>query len=192
MYRVPRLLRLAALTVLACLASIPLAGCSGLRLTASAPAFVKDVDTLRADHDAAIAKVREDEQAARDAFATEFNAALAAGKTTDDALGAAIAAESAKAQGAATAAAQVAIDAKGKAEAARSTSEGSPGWLTLVIGLLGTTGVGGVIAKLLLSNYDKKPFVGSDGSTIAEGPLVDALSRALGVKVTAATPAPAA
>lgn len=214
--RAPRGFRLAIPTVFACAVIVPLVGCSGLSVSASAPAFVKDVDTLRSDHDAAIAQVRSDlggsiDQlradvvAARSAGEKAFADAIASGKSIGEATADRVRAETAKAiEAAENAAAKSKAEtdaaiAKAKADAdvarkraedANSRSEGAPGWLTLVIGLLGTTGIGGVIAKLLLSSYDRKPFVGSDGTTMAEAPLVDALASALGGGKSARPAAP--
>lgn len=217
------------LSILAGAALATLAGCSGLSVSASAPAFVKDVDTLRADHDGALATLRQDHDgaiaqvrsdlgasieqvradvlAARTAGERAFADALAAGRSMGEATAERVKAETAAAIQAATDAmaksktdtenalkksrseTDLAVaEAAAKADKAKRESEGAPGWMTLVIALLGTTGVGGVIAKLLLSNYDKKPFVGSDGTTMAEGPLVDALARALGTSKPVANP----
>ena len=201
--RAPRVFRLAIPTVFACAVIVPLVGCSGLSVSASAPAFVKDVDTLRSDHDAAIAQVRSDlggsiDQlradvvAARSAGEKAFADAIASGKSIGEATADRVRAETAvaiqaaqdalKKQKVETDAAIAVATAKAKAaqEAARQSGEGSPGWLTWVLGLLGTTGAGGILAKILLILYDRKPFVGSDGTAIAEGPLVDAARALLG------------
>lgn len=192
------LLTLAA--CLACLAAIPLVGCMSAP-SVSAPAFMKDVDAVRADHDAAIAQVRSDlggsiDQlradvvAARSAGEKAFADAIASGKSIGEATADRVRAETAVAiqaaqdamakQKAQTDAAIAEANRKAEAakDAAKQNGEGSPGWLTWVLGLLGTTGAGGILAKILLMLYDRKPFVGSDGTAIAEGPLVDA-ARAL-------------
>ena len=192
------LLTLAA--CLACLAAIPLVGCMSAP-SVSAPAFMKDVDAVRSDHDAAIAQVRSDlggsiDQlradvvAARSAGEKAFADAIASGKSIGEATADRVRAETAVAiqaaqdamakQKAQTDAAIAEANRKAEAakDAAKQSGEGSPGWLTSVLGLLGTTGAGGILAKILLMLYDRKPFVGSDGTAIAEGPLVDA-ARAL-------------
>lgn len=192
------LLTLAA--CLACLAAIPLVGCMSAP-SVSAPAFMKDVDAVRSDHDAAIAQVRSDlggsiDQlradvvAARSAGEKAFADAIASGKSIGEATADRVRAETAVAiqaaqdamakQKAQTDAAIAEANRKAEAakDAAKQNGEGSPGWLTWVLGLLGTTGAGGILAKILLMLYDRKPFVGSDGTAIAEGPLVDA-ARAL-------------
>jgi len=185
--------RLPLLSLLAGVALATLAGCTSVRI--SKFASEESVDTLRADHDAAIAQVRADEQAARDAFAAEWRAAIAAGKTTDEALGQAIAAESAKAQGAATAAAQVAIDARGKAEAAKQGADGSTSPLGTVLAGVGGTLLSVILGYLGLRKYDAAPFKGPDGTAVPESALVAAALSALsrpGVTRPAAPPTSAA
>lgn len=211
-HRVPRGIRLALLTLFACIATLPLVGCMSAP-SVSAPAFMKDVDAVRSDHDAAIAQVRNDlggsiEQlradvvAARSAGEKAFADAIASGKSIGEATADRVRAETAVAiqtaqdamakQKAQTDAAIAEANRKAEAarDAAKQNGEGSPGWLTWVLGLLGTTGAGGILAKILLMLYDRKPFVGSDGTPIAEGPLVDAARALLGARKPAAGPPP--
>lgn len=207
------LLRLVAclLMLASCLAAFPLVGCVSAP-SVSAPAFVKDVDTERKDREDADLKIREDlggaiEQLradvteARAAGEKAFADAIASGKSMGEAMADQVRAETAVAiqtSQAAIAKSKAETDAavteaKARADAAAAAAkhngEGSPGWLSWVLGLLGTTGAGGVIAKLLLSSYDRKPFVGTDGTPISEGPLVDAARALLGAGRPAALPA---
>lgn len=196
-------MRTLALSV-AGLALAALTGCMSAP-SISAPAFMKDVEAVRADHDAAIAQVRADlgssiDQvradvlAARTAGEKAFADAINSGKSIGEATADRVRAETAVAiQAAKDAMAEQKVktdaaiaEANRKAEAAKDAAkhngEESPGWLTWVLGLLGTTGAGGILAKILLMLYDRKPFVGSDGTAIAEGPLVDAARALLGAK----------
>lgn len=149
-----------------------LAGCTSVSV--SPFASVESVDTLRADHDKAIAQVRADEAAARAEFKVAFDAAIADGKSTTEALGAAIAAESAKASGAATAAATVALDAKAKAEAAKQSGDDSTSPLGTLIAAAGSTLLAGILSYFGLRKHDSAPFIGPNGERVPEAQLVAA------------------
>lgn len=207
------LLTLAA--CLACLAAIPLVGCMSAP-SVSAPAFMKDVDAVRADHDAAIAQVRSDlggsiDQlradvvAARSAGEKAFADAIASGKSIGEATADRVRAETAVAIQAAQdamakqkAQTDAAIaEANKKAQAAKDEGEKSTSPLgtilaslaSLVVALGGGKWIAGLVAASKILKYDAQPFVDPlTGAQATEGAMVRAAMAAPTSRIASGPP----
>lgn len=68
---------------------------------------------------------------------------------------------------------------KGSYTNAEQSGGKMPGWLAIVLGLLGTTSIGGavaVIVRKMFRAYDALPLEGKDGRKVDEGDLVSMVS----------------
>lgn len=216
-HRVPRGIRLALLTLFACIATLPLIGCMSAP-SVSAPAFMKDVDAVRSDHDAAIAQVRADANAsidqlradvvaARTAGEKAFTDAIASGKSIGEATADRVRAETAVAIQAAQdamakqkAQTDAAIaEANQKAKSAKDESEKSTSPLgtiiasvsALIVALGGGKWISGLVAAAKIAHYDAQPFVDPvTGAQATEGAMVRATMAAPTSRIAANPPPP--